>query len=145
MKQNKKFTSKKIVLTMLSLVSLAFTSEANIKQNIASEKLTKTFISKHIPIVDIRTAPEWTQTGVVKDSILLTFFKENGTYDVDKFLKELSKHFDKNSTFAIICRTGNRTSMVAKFLKSQGYKNVINIQGGIKQGIKNDIKLVKVK
>ena len=30
--------------------------------------------NKNIPIVDVRSSAEWDQTGVIPDSILLTFF-----------------------------------------------------------------------
>ncbi len=134
---------KKILISLLSLLSLAFSSQNFQNQKVHTEQLTQEFLSKNIPIVDIRTAPEWVQTGVVKNSILITFFKEDGSYDVEKFFKELNKHFDKNSTFALLCRSGNRTGMVSKFLKSQGYKNVINLKGGINLARKNNILLVK--
>ena len=101
---------------------------AELRQVDASEAIVKSGIQ----IVDIRTKPEWQETGVIKDSILITFFDEQGRYDVQAFMNELNKHVTKDKEFALICRTGNRTSMVSEFLSKQGYK-VINLQGGIKR------------
>ena len=101
---------------------------AELRQIDASEAIVKSGIQ----IVDIRTKPEWQETGVIKDSILITFFDEQGRYDVQAFMNELNKHVTKDKEFALICRTGNRTSMVSEFLSKQGYK-VINLQGGIKR------------
>ena len=35
----------------------------------------------NIPIVDVRRSSEWDQTGVIPNSILLTFFDEVGNYN----------------------------------------------------------------
>ena len=87
----------------------------------------------------IRTAPEWKETGVVKDSVLITFFDEQGNYDAHAFLESLNEHVSKEKEFAIICRTGNRTTALGKFLSQQGYR-VINLQGGIKHLISQGYK-----
>ena len=116
---------KKIMLLLMLGVSFVW---AELRQVDASEAIVKSGIQ----IVDIRTKPEWQETGVIKDSILITFFDEQGRYDVQAFMNELNKHVTKDKEFALICRTGNRTSMVSEFLSKQGYK-VINLQGGIKR------------
>ncbi len=136
---------KKIVVTLLVLVLVVFSfqilqeDEKSIK--IHNDQLSKTFLSRHIPIIDIRTKKEWEQTGVVKDSILLTFYDEEGKFNEESFLRSLNTIADKADEFAILCRSGNRSNRVSRFLISKGYKNVINLAGGIKQGVKNNIKL----
>lgn len=94
------------------------------------EYVTPNIVQRGIKIIDIRTKQEWKETGIVKDSILITFFDNIGRYDTDKFLKELDTHVNKDEQFAIICRTGNRTTSVGNFLSDFGY-NVINLQGGV--------------
>ncbi|MCS5591428.1 MAG: rhodanese-like domain-containing protein [Gammaproteobacteria bacterium] len=39
--------------------------------------------------------------------------------------------FDKDSNLAIYCHHGVRSMRVIHFLQSQGYENLINLQGGI--------------
>ena len=46
-------------------------------------------LAQGVPIVDIRTAPEWGQTGVVRGSYLLTFFDAYGQYDAKGFLRDI--------------------------------------------------------
>lgn len=89
-------------------------------------------VKSGIKIIDIRTAPEWKETGIVENSIPITFFDEQGRYDAASFVAELNKHVKKEREFALICRTGNRTVAVSEFLSKQGYK-VINLKGGIKR------------
>lgn len=93
-------------------------------------------ITQKVPIVDIRTAPEWEETGVVKGTIAITFFSELGQYDIPAFLKELNAKVDTSKEFALICRTGSRTGMVGMFLSDELKYKVIDIQGGIMDAYK---------
>ena len=115
---------RKIGLFLIFLSSFLFADLRNVE---ADEAVVKSGIT----VVDIRTKPEWADTGVVKGAVLLTFFDEQGRYDVDAFLKELDKHVSKDKEFALICRTGSRTSAVSDLLSKQGYK-VVNLRGGMK-------------
>ena len=81
-------------------------------------------------IVDIRTKPEWIQTGIVKGSHLITFFDAQGNYDAKDFLKQMDELAKEDKEIALICRTGNRTGQVANFMAQQGYK-VKNLDGGV--------------
>lgn len=87
-------------------------------------------VSSGITIIDVRTESEWKETGIVKDSIPITFFDARGNYDAQKFLDLLSAYVQKDKEFAIICRTGNRTTSIGQYLDKLGYK-VINLQGGV--------------
>lgn len=73
------------------------------------------------------------------------FFDEKGKYDVQSWLNEFSKYVkDKNQPFVLICRSGNRTSLVGEFLSKQmGYKNVFHLEHGIKSWIKENRKIEK--
>ena len=71
--------------------------------------------------------------------ILITFYNKQGQFNEDEFFRDLNSKFNKNSKFAILCRSGNRSNRVTRFLVSKGYINVINLAGGINQGIKNGI------
>ena len=103
--------------------------------------VTPKLVQSGIKIIDIRTKPEWIQTGIIKNSIPITFFDVRGNYDVQKFLDELNKHVKKGEEFALICRTGNRTTAVSDFLGRQGY-DVINLKGGIVSLSEQGFKLV---
>lgn len=81
-------------------------------------------------IVDIRTEMEWLETGIVPGSKTITFFKMDGSYDADGFMKAMDDLGGKTQEIGLICRTGSRTAQVANFLKQQGY-NVKNLAGGV--------------
>ncbi|MEN4053569.1 MULTISPECIES: rhodanese-like domain-containing protein [Sulfurimonas] len=115
---------KKIFLTLLILTVSLF---AEYK----SQYLTQNILKSGIPIVDIRTPGEWRETGILRGAIPIMFFDERGNYNVNAFLRELNAKVDTKKPFAIICRTGSRTSMVGPWLaKELGY-NVTNLKGGM--------------
>ena len=115
---------KKIILTLLLLTSSVFAELKN-------EYLTQKFLDSKIPTVDIRTVGEWKETGILKGSIPIEFFTEQGQYDVAKFLAQLNAKVDTTKPFALICRTGSRTKMVATFLSDTYNYKVTNVTGGI--------------
>jgi len=126
---------KKIILALVLAVSFVFAGVKTI--NVSPE-----LVNSGIKIIDIRTEGEWKQTGIVKDSIPITFFDERGNYDAQKFLNTLSGHIQKDEEFALICRTGNRTTAVSDFLGKNGF-NVINLKGGVKRLTQQGYKLTK--
>ena len=81
-------------------------------------------------IVDIRTEPEWRQTGIVKGSHCVTFFDMSGNYDAEGFLAKIDELGGKEKEIGLMCRTGSRTAQVANFMSQQGY-NVKNLMGGV--------------
>ncbi|MBP1680816.1 MAG: rhodanese-like protein [Proteobacteria bacterium] len=113
------------ILLLISLFSTFLFAE--LRHVDASEEIVKSGMK----IIDIRTLPEWKETGLVENAIPITFFDEQGRYNAETFIKELDKHVSKDKEFALICRTGNRTSAVSELLSKQGYK-VVNLKGGMK-------------
>lgn len=133
-----------LVILFVLFVIYQMLNENNTSSNsINNSTLSSSLVKQDIPIIDIRTKKEWQKTGVVSKSFLITFYNEDGSFNDIKFIEDLSKIVSKNDSFAILCRSGNRSNRVARFLKSKGFSNVINLSGGIKLGIKNNIKLEK--
>lgn len=86
-----------------------------------------------VPVVDLRTAPEWKQTGVVDRSHMLTLFDERGQADPAGWLRQvdqLSGGADK--PVVLICRTGNRTRAAARYMdQRQPGRKIYNVAQGI--------------
>ena len=110
--------------------------------NINNEQIKE--LSKiNVPIVDVRRSSEWKQTGVVPNSILLTFFDKNGKYNFEKWYSNLSLKVDQGKPIILICRTGRRTRIIAEMMdKKLGYM-VYNAKNGITSWI--DAKLPTAK
>lgn len=95
--------------------------------NVGLERL----IESGVPVVDVRRPEEWRETGTVEGSERLTFVDASGRVQPD-FLNRLSDLADKDQPIALICRTGNRTDVLARHLvERMGYTRVYNVRDGI--------------
>jgi len=102
-------------------------------------------LASGVPIVDVRTAPEWKQTGVVPGSHRLTFFDEQGRSDAPAWMDSFSKVAKPGDPVIIICRSGNRSGTVGRLLDQQVKSaKVYNVQGGITAWIKAGNAIEKV-
>ena len=125
-----------LIACAVLLWTLSSSSVAEILQADNAE-LVK-LIEQGVPVVDIRTNTEWRTTGVIKDSHLMTFFDEQGNYDVSAWLAELSSIVAPDEPVAIICLGGSRSMTLSHFLDTKaGYGNVINVTRGIDRWIKD--------
>ena len=97
----------------------------------------------NVPIVDVRSISEWEQTGVIPDSILLTFFDKEGNYDLDEWYKQLLLEVEEGDSLILICRSGNRSRIIAEMMDTKFDNVIYNSQRGITSWI--DEKLITVK
>ena len=128
----KLYTFKLILIINLLVASIGFSDVIEIG-NIE----LKSLLQKKIPLIDIRRKDEWKSTGIVENSILMTFFDKNGKANTNEWLKELNKIANKNDPVILICRTGRRTGIIAKFLSEKvGYRLIYDVTDGITDWIK---------
>ena len=112
------------------LLAFAVTTHAEVI-NIDNAELARLSASG-AAVIDIRTAPEWKETGVIAGSKLMTFFDEKGQSDPAHWLKQLKSLTKPGQDIVLICRSGNRSRTVAQFMWQQaGYKTVYNVTSGI--------------
>ena len=105
--------------------------------NIENDQL-QTMPENNVPIYDVRRPEEWYQTGVIEGSQLLTFVDANGRVQ-ENFLSRFIADVGKNDPVILICRTGSRTSTLARHLVEElGYTNVFNVDDGINQWLREN-------
>ncbi|MCX7149971.1 MAG: rhodanese-like domain-containing protein [Rhodocyclales bacterium] len=81
-------------------------------------------------LIDIRTPPEWKETGVARGARQVNMLHPQGAKGfVEQLMGELKG--DRNTPIALICRTGNRTTQVQRYLQSVGFTQVYNIKEGM--------------
>ena len=100
-------------------------------------------LNANTPIVDVRRNFEWEQTGVIPNSILLTFFDDEGNYNFDKWYEELSLEVNVNDPIILICRSGNRSKIIAKMMDEKYNNKFYNAKNGIKSWINANLITVK--
>tara|TARA_X000001036_G_scaffold7282_2_gene6579 strand:- start:4453 stop:4878 length:426 start_codon:yes stop_codon:yes gene_type:complete len=135
-----KFMKKKLIVIFLcTLTAQAF---AEVKE--ADNQEIMSLMQSGVPIIDIRRASEWQDTGVIKQSNLITFFNKKGNYNLKDWLSKLKKIAKEGEPVIIICRSGRRSGIVSKFLDEQAnYSNVYNATGGILSWISSKNKTVQ--
>ena len=125
---NIRFYIKIIVGLLIVKFAIAEVIDVNDEEMI---KLSNT----NIPIVDVRRSSEWDQTGVIPNSILLTFFDEEGNYNFDEWFEKLQLEISVTDPIILICRSGKRSKVVANMIDEKFNTIIYNAQSGINSWI----------
>ncbi len=128
---------KKPILAFFTLLSIGVISNAVADvTNIDNATLAK-LIEEGVPVIDVRRVDEWTNTGTIDGSHLITFFDKNGRYDANAWLAQLDKLVSIDEPFVLICAVGVRSRNIAQLLDARlGYTAVYNVKQGINHWIK---------
>lgn len=73
-------------------------------------------------ILDVRTPAEFAE-GHLANAINIDF-------EANDFAQQIKK-LDKNSTYAVYCRSGRRSALAADQMSKAGFTNLYNMSGGI--------------
>ena len=69
-------------------------------------------IDQGVPVIDVRTADEWLETGVVSDSHLMTFFDGLGRFDAGEWYSKLSRIAGPEDPVVLIYHTGVHSRVI---------------------------------
>ncbi|HEB73056.1 MAG TPA: rhodanese-like domain-containing protein [Nitrospirae bacterium] len=128
----RKFTRRRLIFTLLAfcaaiIVAPSFTlaHEASSITNVTPEKAKELIGNKKIDLIlDVRTPGEYTgPTGNIAGSKLIP------VQNLAERIGEIKDYKDK--TVLVYCHSGVRSARSAKILESSGFKNIINMEGGI--------------
>lgn len=125
---------------LLSLALFSFLNADIVTMNISEYD----FSNKDYALIDVRMPSEYAATGVVEGAKLITFLKEDGAINAE-FIDEVAKNYSKDSKIAIMCRSGKRSLAAAKMLEKNGFNDILNLDGGMNELLKTNIKLVPYK
>lgn len=121
---------KRQFLALAALCFAAFTAHAEVI-NIDNAELARLAASR-VAVIDIRTAGEWKESGVIAGSKLITYFDEQGRSDPPQWLAKVKNLANPDQPVVLVCRSGKRSAAVAQFLSEQaGYKTVYNVSKGL--------------
>lgn len=82
--------------------------------------------TKNMIILDVRTPGEYAESHV-QDSINIDFLNPDFKMKIEKL--------EKNKTYKLYCRSGNRSGQAEQLMKNLGFKDVENI-GSLDQAAK---------
>jgi len=118
---------KKIGISLLSVCLLSLFACSNIETSSAQALTAKAFSDKLdatplAQLIDVRTPGEF-NGGYIKNAVNMDWNNVN-------FSKEATK-LDKNNPVFVYCLSGGRSAAAAASLRKSGFKEVIELQGGI--------------
>jgi len=101
--------------------------------NLTPEEFEKALANKNIQLLDVRTAGEY-RSGHINGSLQADWLN---TAEFDS----RTIHLDKSKPVYVYCQSGARSSEAAKSLVEKGFKEVVNLKGGISAWKKSGKKL----
>jgi len=119
---------RKYLVILLAATTFAFSSCTNGQTQISNTNLTATEFADKIkelysaPIVDVRTPDEFSK-GHLQNAF-------NYNWNGNDFQKQISK-LDKSKPVFVYCLSGGRSSSAASQMRSEGFKEVYELSGGI--------------
>ncbi|HQR91964.1 MAG TPA: DUF953 domain-containing protein [Sediminibacterium sp.] len=114
---------KKLVVCFVLLIGLvACNSEAQ-KASISVTEFDSKMQSGAYQLLDVRTAAEY-QSGHLKNSL-------QADWNNPEQFKDRTQYLDKSKPILVYCASGVRSGSAAQYLLSLGYKEVLNMQGGL--------------
>ena len=109
-------------IPFLFLVSL-FSCNAQTGPALQPKEFSEKCYTENTILLDVRTPEEYAE-GHLKGATLINYL------DQKNFNDQITK-LDKNKTVYVYCRSGGRSGYSQEIMLKQGFKSVINLDGGI--------------
>ena len=109
----------RILATMMALVgcgSQKFTT-------LSPDDFQTTVADKSIQLVDVRTAEEYAEQHI-PGAVNIDVYAED-------FIEQCKAKLDASRPVAVYCRSGKRSASAVAQLRKAGFKDVLNLDGGI--------------
>jgi rhodanese-related sulfurtransferase len=119
-----------VLKNLLPFAIVILAGAAHAAPDLAAPEAAEAVAAGKITLVDIRTPPEWKETGVAAGARRINMLHPQGAPGfVEHLLGEVRG--DRHAPIARICRTGNRTTHVQRYLQSVGFTQVYNVKEGM--------------
>lgn len=109
---------------------------ANLTPEAAMRLIAAQRDNPHFVLLDVRTPGEYNK-GHIPGAKLLDFYQRD-------FIKRL-KALDRDKTYLVYCRSGNRSGRTLTLMEKLGFKRVVHLAGGILAWQRKGYALVKAK
>ena len=114
---------KKVFALISSLILLVgcSTSTAGVT-NMNVVEFSKKITESGVVILDVRTPGEFAE-GFIEGAQMIDF--QSGNFETE------IGTLDKDVTYAVYCRSGNRSGQAVKVMQDAGFLNLFNLEGGV--------------
>lgn len=111
------------VFLAIMLMLTGITAMAQQQQAVDTAEFDKDIQQPDVQVFDVRTAGEFS-TGHLPHALQADYTKK------EEF-KDRVQYLDKKKTVYIYCLSGGRSSAAAKWMRENGFANVVELEGGI--------------
>jgi rhodanese-related sulfurtransferase len=125
---------KKVIAVITSLLLAGCSTTTTGATNMNVSEFSKKITESGLVILDVRTPGEFAE-GFIEGA-------QNIDFQSGNFENEIAV-LDKNATYAVYCRSGNRSGQAAKIMHDAGFHNVYNLDGGVIDWTSEGMMLVK--
>ena len=119
-----------MLIGTLALATAAAAGEGGV---IAADAAAERAAAGEILVIDVRSPQEWRQTGVAKGARRVTIHDPGGLPGFVEAVKA-ALGGDLGKPIAVICATGNRSTLAQRLLAKAGFTRVLNIKEGMLGG-----------
>lgn len=113
---------KKVIALIAVALLLAGCSTSSSANNLNVTEFSAKAAEPGVVTLDVRTPSEFAE-GYIEGARLINFQSGN-------FENEIAT-LDKSATYAVYCRSGNRSGQAVKVMQAAGFTNVFNMNGGV--------------
>lgn len=102
---------------------LLATARGMAQEAVSPETFEKGMLQPGVQLLDVRTAKEF-NTGHLENALQADFTRKEEFYDRISYL-------DKSKPVYVYCLSGGRSNAAAKWMQKNGYKQVVEMTGGV--------------
>jgi rhodanese-related sulfurtransferase len=117
---------RRAFLAVAALLALPVPGWAQAPSSLSVREAHEAAKAGRLVLVDIRTPEEWADTGVPEGAIRLDM--EGSGFEARLAGVKLD---NPGKTIALICRTGNRSSSLQRKLAGRGWRELVDVRGGL--------------
>ncbi len=125
---------KKVIALIAAALLLAGCSSSPSAMDLSVTEFSAKTAESGVVTLDVRTPGEFAE-GHIEGARLIDFQSGN-------FENEIAT-LDKNATYAVYCRSGNRSGQAVKVMQDAGFTNVFNMNGGVIEWANAGLPLVR--
>lgn len=114
---------KKLLVGFVLFLALSACNSQAQKASVSVTEFDSKMQSGAYQLLDVRTAAEY-QSGHLKNSL-------QADWNNPQQFKDRTQYLDKSKPILVYCASGVRSGSAAQYLLSLGYKEVLNMQGGL--------------
>lgn len=114
----------------LLILLAGFVSGIARAQSVNADEFEKGIANQQVQVLDVRTAGEF-NSGHLKDALQADWTNQDQFHDRVQYV-------DKDKPVYIYCLGGSRSAAAAAWMRKNGFKNVVELQGGINAWKKAD-------